>query len=133
MVLGAITGCADNKTTNPPKETSAPIITAISPKEAAGLIKDNLNNPDFLIIDVRTPAEFAEDHIANAVNIDYYSESFKDKLNNLDKDKTYLIYCRSGNRSANTRKIMGEMGFTKVYDISGGIANWKSEGLPVTK
>ncbi len=133
MVLGAITGCADNKTTNPPKETSAPIITAISPKEAAGLIKDNLNNTDFLIIDVRTPAEFAEDHIANAVNIDYYSESFKDKLNGLDKDKTYLIYCRSGNRSANTRKIMGEMGFTKVYDISGGIANWKSEGLPVTK
>ncbi len=133
MVLGAITGCADNKTTNPPKETSAPIITAISPKEAAGLIKDNLNNTDFLIIDVRTPAEFAEDHIANAVNIDYYSESFKGKLNDLDKDKAYLIYCRSGNRSGNALKLMAELGFREVHDISGGIVSWMSEGLPVIK
>ena len=125
MVPGAA-GCT-------PEETSVPILTTISPKEAADLIQSNRDNPAFVIIDVRTPEEFAGEHIANAVNIDYYAESFKDKISALDKNKTYLVYCLSGSRSRNALKMMAEMGFREVYDISGGIAAWKSEGLPIVK
>jgi len=64
-------------------------------KDAYTLIQKNKGNPDFVILDVRTPAEFADEHIENAINLDYYSETFRDDLNKLDKTKTYLIYCRT--------------------------------------
>ena len=83
---------------------------------------ENLNE-DNIIIDVRTKVEFDEFHFKNALNIDYYKADFKTKLNQLNKNKTYLIYCRSGNRSGETLKIMKEMGFKNVYDLNGGISN----------
>jgi rhodanese-related sulfurtransferase len=108
------------------------IIEDITPQEAFTLIQDNQNNPDFVIIDVRTPEEFAEEHIENAINMDYYSETFRDELNNLDKNKTYLVYCRSGKRSGNALDIMKELNFREAYNI-GGITEWKAAGLPTTK
>lgn len=108
-------------------------IENITPQEAFTLIQNNQNNPDFEIIDVRTPQEFAGEPIENATNIDFYSEDFQDMLNNLDKDKTYLIYCRSGGRSGSALDIMAELNFKEVYNISGGINRWKSEGLPTVK
>ncbi len=109
------------------------IIEDITPQEAFTLIQNNRNNPDFVIIDVRTPEEFADGHIENALNIDYYSEIFRDELNKLDKNKTYLVYCRSGGRSGNALNIMKELNFREVYNISGGIIDWKAAGLPTTK
>jgi len=109
------------------------IIEDITPQEAFTLIQNNQNNPDFVIIDVRTPQEFAEEHIENALNIDYYSETFRDELNKLDKNKTYLVYCRSGGRSGNALNIMKELTFREAYNILGGINQWKAEGLPTTK
>jgi rhodanese-related sulfurtransferase len=82
---------------------------------------------------VRTPDEFAEEHIENATNIDFYSETFRDMLNTLDKNKTYLIYCRSGARSGSTLDIMAELNFEEVYNMSGGMIEWNAEGLPTTK
>ena len=108
------------------------IIEDITPQEAFTLIQDNQNNPDFVIIDVRTPQEFAEEHIENAINMDYYSETFRDELNNLDKNKTYLVYCRSGKRSGNALDIMKELNFREAYNI-GGIIEWKAAGLPTIK
>ena len=108
------------------------IIEDITPQEAFTLIQNNQNNPDFVIIDVRTPEEFAEEHIENAINIDFYSETFRDELNNLDKNKTYLVYCRSGKRSGNALDIMKELNFREAYNI-GGIIEWKAAGLPTTK
>ncbi len=108
-------------------------IEDITPQEAFILIQNNQNNPDFVIIDVRTPAEFAEEHIENATNIDFYSEAFQDMLNKLDKNKTYLIYCRSGARSGTALDIMAELNFREVYNISDGIVSWQSEGLPIVK
>ena len=110
----------------------AQIIEDITPQEAFTLIQNNQNNPDFVIIDVRTPQEFAEEHIENAINMDYYSETFRDELNNLDKNKTYLVYCRSGKRSGNALDIMKELNFREAYNI-GGIIEWKAAGLPTTK
>ena len=108
-------------------------IEDITPQEAFTLIQNNQNNPDFVIIDVRTQGEFAEQHIKNATNIDLYSEAFQDMLNKLDKNKTYLIYCRSGGRSRTALDIMAELNFKEVYNILGGINQWKTEGFPTVR
>jgi len=108
----------------------AATIEDITPQEAFTLIQNNQDNPDFVIIDVRTPEEFGMQHIENATNINFYSETFRDTLNTLDKNKTYLIYCRSGNRSGRALDIMAELNFKEVYNILGGINQWTREGLP---
>ena len=108
-------------------------IEDIAPQEAFTLIQNNQNNPDFVIIDVRTLEEFVAERIENATNIDFYSEAFRDELNKLDKNKTYLIYCRSGGRSGKALNIMAELNFKEVYNVSGGIIAWNAEGLPTVK
>ena len=109
------------------------IIEDITPQEAFTLIQENQNSPDFVIIDVRTPEEFADGYIENAINIDFHSEAFGNELNELDKNKTYLVYCRSGRRSRNALDIMEELNFREAYNMSDGIDGWKKEGLPTTK
>jgi len=112
------------------KEKPAPqMIEDITPKEALALIQANKGNPNFIIIDVRTPEEYRTEHIEGAINIDY-SEAFKTKIANLDKTKTYLIYCRTGHRSGITLKMMQELGFRRVYNMIGGIIQWREEGYP---
>ena len=108
-------------------------IEDITPQEAFILIQNNQNNPDFVIIDVRTLEEFVAERIENATNIDFYSEAFRDELNKLDKNKTYLIYCRSGGRSGKALNIMAELNFKEVYNVSGGIIAWNAEELPTVK
>ena len=109
------------------------ILKDITPVEAFDLIQENKENIDFIILDVRTEPEYKSGHIENAENIDYYLEGFKDELGELDKNKTYLIYCASGNRSGKALKIMDEIGFQKAYNVLGGIKRWKSKGLPVVE
>lgn len=109
------------------------ILKDITPVEAFDLIQENKENIDFIILDVRTEPEYKSGHIENAENIDYYLEGFKDELGELDKNKTYLIYCASGNRSGRTLKIMKRRGFQKAYNVLGGIKGWKSKGLPVVE
>ncbi len=135
LVTGVVLtgGCIGNETVTPEQETPTQIIEDITPQEAFTLIQNNQNNPDFVIIDVRTLEEFAEEHIENAINLDYYSETFRDELNNLDRNKTYLIYCRSGRRSGNALNIMAELNFREAYNILGGIIEWNAEGLPTVK
>jgi len=135
LVIGValIGGCVGSEIETPSQETTTQIIEDITSQEAFTLIQNNQNNPDFVIIDVRTAEEVADGHIENAVNIDYYSETFRDALDNLDKNKTYLIYCRTGGRSGNTLNIMAELNFREVYNILEGIVSWKAEGLPTTK
>lgn len=123
-----VTGCAGTESAAPP-ETSSQIIEDITPQEAVSLIQNNQNNPDFIILDVRTPEEVAEGYIKDAINIDYYSKTFRNELNQLDKNQTYLIYCRSGMRSGKTRDIMAELNFREVYNIMGGFLRWQAEGL----
>ncbi|MFC1551618.1 rhodanese-like domain-containing protein [Candidatus Latescibacterota bacterium] len=93
-------------------------------QEAYTLIKDNEDNDNFIILDVRTQEEYASGHLKNAINIDYFSTSFQNTLNSLAKDKTYLIYCRSGKRSSGAFQIMSTMNFRKVYNMVNGIEAW---------
>lgn len=88
-------------------------------------------DPAPVLIDVRTPAEFAEGHIEGATLIDYNASDFRDRVAELDPDATYVIYCRSGNRSAGARAVLEDLGFVDVTDIEGGILAWNAAGLPV--
>ena len=121
-------GCA--KTTTPEPETPTQIIADISTQDASALIEEN---PDLIIIDVRRPSEFATGHIENAINLNYQSETFGDELNDLDKDKTYLVYCAVGGRSADARDMMQRLGFMEVYNMLEGINQWQADGLPTVK
>ncbi len=112
---------------------SDPVLENIDPMGAYVLIQDRKGDPDFVILDVRRPEEFREGHLENAVNMDYYSDTFENDLDRLDKLKTYLIYCRRGIRSSRSLDIMKALSFTSAYDLSGGIIEWKAEGLPTVK
>lgn len=84
------------------------------------------------ILDVRTPLEYAEGHIAGALNINVQSDDFQQVAEKeLSKDSTILVYCRSGRRSMNAAEILTKLGY-KVVNLKGGIIEWREDGLPVT-
>jgi rhodanese-related sulfurtransferase len=85
----------------------------------------------YLLVDVRTAEEFAEEHIKGAINIDYLAENFSIEIQELELESPVLLYCRSGNRSSKAMKIMNELGFKEVYNLEGGIKGWISENNPV--
>ncbi len=104
--------------------------TTISAQEAAAITE---NPPsDLVVLDVRTPEEYAAGRLADSVLIDFYDADFADQLAELDRDVPYLVYCRSGNRSGETLSVMQQLGFTSVTDVNGGILAWADAGLPVT-
>ncbi|MFZ1704145.1 MAG: rhodanese-like domain-containing protein [Saprospiraceae bacterium] len=82
------------------------------------------NAKDFVVLDVRSKEEFETGHIENAFNLDYHSEDFVNQLVEMDKTKTYLLYCRSGIRSAKAMDIFLEKGFKHLYHLKGGYLDW---------
>jgi len=103
----------------------------ISPPEAVVAIEQGANDPGFVLLDIRTEAEVEAGHISGATGLDYYAATFEDDLGQLDRDLTYLIYCRTGNRTGKTLRIMTDLGFDKVYDLDGGITEWTRLGYPI--
>jgi len=79
-------------------------------------------NKETVLLDVRTQEEWNEKHIEGSTLVDFKQTDFKDKISRLDKDQTYEIYCRSGNRSGSAVKMMAEMGFKNVHN-AGTIEN----------
>ena len=135
LVIGAVlpAACASNEIEAPAQEKLTQIIEDVTPQQAFELIQENEGNPDFIIIDVRTPQEFVEGHIENAINIDYQADRFEGEVNKLDKGNIYLIYCRTGNRSSGALGVMVGLGFTEVYHLALGIVGWIDEGMPTVK
>jgi rhodanese-related sulfurtransferase len=84
--------------------------------------KDTLNS--LMIIDVRNPDEYNGGHIPGAVLLSIADSSFKDKIDDLDPDLTYYVYCRSGGRSRKACESMAQSGFTKVFNLEKGILEW---------
>jgi rhodanese-related sulfurtransferase len=81
-----------------------------------------------IVMDVRTPAEVSEGIIKGAtVFMDFQASDFEQKIATLDKTKTYIVYCRSGRRSASATEIMQGKGFGHVYNLEGGITGWTGE------
>jgi len=83
------------------------------------------------LVDVRTPEEYKEGYIENSQNIDYNSPTFDEDIKKLDKSKPVILYCKSGNRSAKCAKKLIEAGFEQVYELEGGITEWKYNGMEV--
>ncbi len=125
-------GCAGNFS----KNSISPVLKpyqSVPADEADLLIKSDKEKGGLKIIDVRTPDEYSEGHIENSVNINYNNPDFKAKISELNRNDTYLIYCRSGRRSGEALETFKELGFKKVYNLSKGFDSWLSEGLPSVK
>ncbi|HWS58591.1 MAG TPA: rhodanese-like domain-containing protein [Actinotalea sp.] len=94
----------------------------------AAAFGERVAEPDVVVLDVRTPEEFAAGHLPGAVNANLESGTFTDDLAALDPAATYAVYCRSGNRSAQALGIMQDAGFDDVAHLDGGIAAWAQAG-----
>jgi phage shock protein E len=110
------------------QSAAAPGVVLVSAADAQAVLE---SRPDVVTLDVRTPQEFAEGHLAGAQLLDYTSGEFAARLGELDPGATYVLYCRSGNRSAGAAELMRQAGFTEVYEVDGGILAWEAAGLPV--
>jgi rhodanese-related sulfurtransferase len=86
-----------------------------------------LKNKDSVILDVRNLEEYNSGRIPNAIQLDIMSSTFVDQLGEFPRNKSYFVYCRSGKRSAQACELMSEIGFSKVYNMVGGIMAWPYE------
>jgi phage shock protein E len=110
-------------------DTTTQSIELVSPADAAQVIADD--PAGLVILDIRTPEEFNQARLADAVMVDFYAEDFAAQLDTLDKDVPYVMYCNSGNRSSEAVKTMEDLGFVEVYEVDGGIVNWYDQGYPI--
>ena len=82
------------------------------------------------ILDVRTPEEFNEGYIPKSINLNIYdASSFMSKIQSLNKENNFYIYCKSGARSSQACQIMSQLGFSNVYNLLGGITDWEGQIL----
>ena len=105
----------------------------IGVRRTAELLAANRYNPDFAVIDVRSPREFAAGRIPGAVNISIHDPAFRDRLEELDREAAYLVYCRTGIRSRSAGRVLGELGFREVYHLRPGIRGWQAEEREVER
>ena len=108
-------------------------VTNVTVAKAQKLIKERAGKADFVILDVRTPTEFAEGHIDRAVNLDVQSRDFEKGLRKLDREKSYLVYCRTGNRSRKATVAMEALGFRSIFHMTEGVVRWKQQNLPLAR
>ena len=105
---------------------------SIDTLDPQAFIKQAKADTTSIILDVRTPGEYKEEHLAGARQLDFLnSEAFDAGIKRLDNTHTYYVYCRSGKRSHHACIKMQKQGF-KVFDMEGGILNWKKLGMPTT-
>ena len=107
----------------------------VTPAEAQALIQSHLDDPSFVILDVRSAEEFAAGHIENALSLCVLCSdpAFRAGLADFDRSSPILVYCRTGRRSATASGIMVQEGFTNVYNMTGGFVGWQSLGLPAVQ
>jgi rhodanese-related sulfurtransferase len=107
--------------------------TDVTVDQGRELVQRRAGQTDFIILDVRTPEEFAEGHLAGALNINVLAPDFAARLATLDRGKTYLVYCRTGNRSTKAVQAMERLGFRSVYHMVEGMVGWQKKGFPVSR
>ncbi|MDQ3737868.1 MAG: rhodanese-like domain-containing protein [Actinomycetota bacterium] len=122
------TGCGgseDAATGTTAQDEGSQTVELVDPARGESLVADGA-----MLIDVRTPAEYEEGHIEGAVLASLESGEFEARLEDLDVGMSYVLYCRTGNRSATAASLMAERDFERVYDM-GGIVEWENSGRPV--
>jgi len=115
----------------PPKPPAAAsgAVRNVGPAEFEALRKST----NAVVLDVRTPAEFADGHLPGAKLVDLRSAAFADQVAGLDKSKLYLVHCAGGVRSAKACIKMTSLGFTNLVNLEGGLSAWQEAGKPVEK
>ena len=93
--------------------------------------KQKMVEENVVLLDVRTPKEFAQGKIPEAINLDFYHDGFAEKLEKLDKNNTYMVYCAAGRRSKHALSLLKDKGFKSVYDLKGGMKAWRKAGFEV--
>jgi len=131
LVVGLALIACSGPIAESPSEEADPPYGLITPAEAAALLGKRNGEPDFALLDIRTDAEIEAGHISGAEGLNFYDPSFRERLAELDRSKTYLIYCRTGNRTGQTVPLMKDLGFERVYDLGGGITEWARLRYPV--
>jgi rhodanese-related sulfurtransferase len=120
-------GAAPTRAVPPAAATPSPSVQLVDITKGAALAAD----PSVVVIDVRTPAEYATGHLARAELVDIHATDFPTRIAQFDRSATYLVYCHSGNRSGQATAFMATLGFTSVYDLDGGITAWQNAGANV--
>jgi rhodanese-related sulfurtransferase len=113
--------------------TAGSPITEVTVEQAQKLMQQRARQKDFVVLDVRTPGEFSEGHLAGAVNVDLLAPDFAARLSAMDRGKSYLVYCRTGNRSTKAVHAMEQLGFRTVYHMRDGIVGWEKKGLALSR
>jgi rhodanese-related sulfurtransferase len=98
---------------------------------AAAFDQQLRQTPDAVLLDVRTPEEYATGFIPGAQLMDFKDPSFANNLATLDRDRPYFVYCAAGVRSHGAYEMMKAQGFRQVIELEGGISAWESAGLPL--
>ena len=124
LLLGAAAGTA---------AATRATIQDLSARQFKQMLDHHATDTDIVLLDIRTPQEFQAGHIRGAVLINYYASDFIDKLKALDREKTYLVYCRTGNRTGRSLPIFSRLGFQRVYHLETGISGWLREKYPVVR
>lgn len=129
LIIGmASCGNSQDRNEKSAADGSATIAKNINTSQFQEMIKTTENA---IVLDVRTPQEVASGAIEGNLALDYYGKDFTMQLNKLDKDAPVFIYCAVGGRSGDAMRKMQKMGFTEIYNLSGGIRAWINEGKPV--
>lgn len=133
LLLVALSGAALMSTAAEGKDGKKPDAGAVKNVSAAEFDKLRAKK-DTVVLDVRTPKEYADGHISGAANIDWNSPDFAEKVSKLPKDKTYLVHCAAGVRSSKACALMSsKLNFTDCYNLEGGLKAWEKAGKPVER
>lgn len=124
IALILLSGCNNNKV-----QQSTSIIENVDVKTFKELVEAGKG----IILDVRTTDEVSEGYINNASTINLYDDDFISKINLIQKDKQIYVYCKSGGRSSKAAELLRKNGFSKIYNLEGGISEWKNHKFPIVK
>jgi len=127
LVLAACAGA--DAADQPSADTAQPGVVTVDAEAAVSLLD---SRDDLAVIDVRAPEEYAAGHLPGAELVDIYEPAFTDEIDGLDREGSYLLYCRTGSRSGQAAALMEELGFTEVYD-AGGLDDLERAGAHVER
>ncbi len=125
FALMLISACSNGQ-----QNSGASVVEEVDAKTFQDLIA---KNPEGVVLDVRTPEEVANGHLANASVINFYDADFMTKATMIRKDQPVFVYCAAGSRSAKAADQMSEMGFTKIYNLQNGYNGWTNAGFEIVK
>ena len=144
-LLRKLTGARDTSEAPAPVPAPAPAGPGIAPafqlpgvndlsaRQAAELLAEHAGSPGLRVLDVRTPPELASGHLVGVENLDCYARNFQQQLAQLPVGPSYVVICASGARSGQACRLMRKLGHVDVYNVTGGMAAWMAQRLPVDR